>query len=178
VIDRLVPSDTFSPMRRSAAAAIFALALLAAVTSVAAAGGGGAQAKIPTPAIGKASAQSVTITVTGSKAGAPTLKVTNLAALGKGFGGAVVVSKGPRGTYQALFLLYMGNLSKKPAKTIDVQVTPPAGDTASVSKAKNQSHNCTAIKNSGKDTKDGKVLVNNGDKFSIFWSSIQSALCP
>jgi hypothetical protein len=178
VIDSLVAGVTFASMRRSAAAAILALALLAVTTSVAAAGGGGVTVKIPTPAIGKGSAESVKIHVSGPKAGAPTLAVSNLAALGKGFGGAVVVTHVGGGSYVAFMVLFMGNLSKSPASTINLQVTPPAGDTASVSKPTNQTQNCSAIKKLGKDTKDGKVLVNNGDKFSIFWSSMSGFLCP
>jgi hypothetical protein len=165
-------------MRRSAAAATIVLALAATVVSAAVAGGGSAQVKLPTPALGKGSAESVTIKVSGPKSGAPKVQVTNLAALGKGFGGAVVVSPAGKGSYQAFFVLFMGNLSSSPASTISVQVTPPAGDKASVSKPKNESHNCSAMKKLGKDKKDGHELVNNGDTFSVFWGVMYGVLCP
>lgn len=133
-------------MRRSAAAAAITIAVAGIVATVALAKSG-AQVKVPAPAIGKTTVETFTIKISGPKPGHPTLKVANAAALGKGFGGAAVIGqrKGKQGAFTAILVMFMGNLSSSPASTVSLQVTPPAGDTASASDVTNATKNCTVI---------------------------------
>lgn len=137
-------------MRRSAAAAALALALAASVASGAGARGESAPTvKVPAPAVGQSKLELFTIKVSGPKHGHPTVKLTNGAALGQGFGGVVVLGRlkkqtGHAITWKAYVLMYMGNLSASPAGTANLQVTPPAGDTASTSSPEDESKDCKA----------------------------------
>lgn len=113
-----------------AVATLLALMFVSASVAAAATFGAGAQAKVPAPAVGAMRLEMLTITVKG-KTATPKLKATNLAKLGKGFGGVALVSRTPnaKGAYQALVVMYMGNLSASPASTVNLQISTPAGET-------------------------------------------------
>jgi hypothetical protein len=73
--------------------------------------------------------------------------IANLAQLGRGFGGVAAVG-GPSkptagGTYTIILILFMGNLSTAPAKSIDVQLSPKS---ATVTASDDESHNCNRLK--------------------------------
>src|SRR5437764_9418062 len=122
-------------MRRSAAAAALILALAASVASAAGAKGGNLQLKLPAPAIGQATVELVTFHLKAPHGNVPKLKlkIGNLAALGKGFDAAAIVS-GPKSpsssmTLKVLIVMFMGNLSASPASTINLQTNAPGGTT-------------------------------------------------
>ena len=173
-------------MRRSAAAAAITVAVAGIVATVALAKSS-AQVKVPAPAIGKSSAYLVTVKVTGAKPGRPSLQVTNLAALGKGFG-AVAATEGPKkpgrsATYKVYVLMFMGNLSTSPAGTVNLQVTPPAGDTADVSKPENETKNCPVLRPlDHMDNVDAsntilRILDHSGSTAKGFISGVVPSLC-
>jgi hypothetical protein len=175
-------------MRRSAAAAATTIALAGIIASVALAKGG-VQVKVPAPAVGKASLQLVTIKVKGHNSGRPTLKLTNAAALGQGFGGVVALGgKKPSGgttVWDAYILMYMGNLSTSPASTANIQVTAPAGDVETVSKPKDESTNCAVATKLGVGKHEMAYahwflerLGEAGSSFTKFIENVVPALCP
>ena len=120
-------------MRRSAAATALTLALMASVTSVAGAKGGNFQLKIPAPKVGQATVQLVTFHIKAhGKAPKLTLKITHLAALGKGFDAVAAIpwpkAGGSNVTVKVMIVMFMGNLSTAPASTINLQTNEPAGE--------------------------------------------------
>ena len=135
-------------MRRSAAAAALFLALAAPAASTAGARGGNLQLKVPAPALGKATVQVLTLHVKApGKVPKLKLKITNLAALGKGFDAVATVSgpksQGSNVTLKVVIVMFMGNLSSSPASTINLQTNLPAGEVKS--SEKNATKDCATI---------------------------------
>lgn len=146
------------------------------------------QLKVPTPKIGTASVRLVTIKVKaphGQKVPKLKLNVTNLGALGKGFGGVAVVhepkSPGSTATFEVFLVLFMGNLSSAPAGTIDIQTNMPAGETKTTTK--DETKDCATINSIYELDRAGVALalLHLSDDPSPprgFVNSTTSFLCP
>ncbi|HEY2073130.1 MAG TPA: hypothetical protein VGG88_06110 [Gaiellaceae bacterium] len=141
---------------RMLAPAAIGAALIAASSAGAAEHGG--SVTVPTPAMGKTAIRTLTV----KSAGPVSVRVTNRAKLGKGFGGvaAVVGPKSGSGTYSVILVMFMGNRSTAPAKNVDLQLSPKG---AEVTASKDETHDCGRLKflngtfENGPDVKAGPV---------------------
>ena len=143
-------------------------------------GGGTVNWSVPTPAIGKGSV--VAFTATGPRSSPPLLvKVTNLGLLGQGFGGVAIVQK-IRGGSEVFLVMFMGNLSKKPASTVKLEIsTPSTIKSAPVGNACKAYAGWTAAFAHASVAKKGTLILqglipNGPDKPNVFLGNMGSAL--
>lgn len=158
----------------------FIAAIAAAIFAPAALAGGTVNWSVPTPAIGKGSV--VAFTATGPRSSPPLLvKVTNLGLLGQGFGGVAIIQK-IRGGSEVFLVMFMGNLSKRPAPTVKLEISTPstiksapvgnvckayAGWTAAFAHA--------SVAKKGTEILQG-LIPNGPDKPNVFLGNVGSAI--
>jgi hypothetical protein len=141
--------------------------------------GGGVKTTVPAPAVGQGSV--LAFTVIGPRASPPLLvKVTNLVQLEKGFGGVAIIQK-IRGGSEVFLVLFMGNLSKNPAHTVNLTLSAPGTiKTATVNKCKEFADWKAAFAHATiakKGTEILQGLIPNGpDKPQVFLSNMLSYL--
>jgi hypothetical protein len=103
---------------------VLAAAMILVPAASARPGGGTVDWTVPAPAMGKG--EVVAFSATGPRSSPPLLvKVTNLKLLGQGFGGVAIVTK-IRGGSEVFLVMFMGNLSKKPAPTVKLEISTPS----------------------------------------------------
>jgi hypothetical protein len=123
-------------VRLAVVGALFAGLVASAATSAGARVTGGVSTSVPAPAVGQGAVQEVDGTFTGSSF---SVGVANLAQLGKGFGGVAIVHDpkvGAGHSFQIYLVMYMGNLSKSPATSVQLKLPPTARVTRKSGKAK------------------------------------------
>jgi hypothetical protein len=109
----------------------------------------GTSVKVPAPALGKERIE--LITIKASKA--PSFTVTNLSALGPGFGAVAIAKKGKSGTYAVYLVMFMGTRSTSPAGTVDLKV----GGGTFVGAPADETDNCRALKDALTGLNDGAI---------------------
>lgn len=166
---------------RLVVASIVLGALAAAPAASARPGGGTVNWTVKTPAIGTGSV--VAFTATGPRSSPPLLvKVTNLGLLGQGFGGVAIIQK-IRGGSEVFLVMFMGNLSKKPAPTVKLEIsTPSTIKSAPVGNAcKDYQAWTAAFPSSSGVAKKGTLILqglipNGPDKPNVFLGNMGSAI--